>query len=254
MQRKSDLFRAKAAQKLCLCMLVTLTDSIVIEAAGEAGFDFVWIDAEHGAFSPETISRHIGAARAFDCAPFVRVQWNEWGVIKPILDMAPAGVIVPMVNTAEDAVAAVSSCRYPPQGNRGCGPRRGNRFGMQNFDEYLLDSQRDPLIILQIEHIDAVKNLDEILTVPGIDSICIGPSDLSGSMGKFCCFEDPEVIQVLDEVAGKVKKSGLLLGTADWLSPRWKARQVDWIACSTDVGMIAGNGKRMIEQIRQETV
>lgn len=254
MQRKSDIFRAKAAQHLCLGMLVTMTDSAVVEAAAEAGFDFIWIDAEHGALSAETIDQHIRASRAFDCAPLVRVQWNEWGVIKPILDMAPAGVIVPMVNTAEDAEAAVSACRYPPLGTRGCGPRRGNRFGMQSFDEYLADSQRDPLIILQIEHIDAVINLDKILAVPGIDSICIGPADLSASMNKFCKFEDPEVIQVLDEISDKVKKHDLLLGTADWLSPRWKKRPLDWIACSSDVGMIAGNGSRLIKQIREENI
>ena len=92
------------------------------------------------------------------------------------------------------------------------------------------------------------------MAVPGIDSICIGPADLSASMNKFCQFEDPEVIQVLDEISAKVKKHDLLLGTADWLSPHWKKRPLDWIACSSDVGMIAGNGSRLIKQIREENI
>lgn len=231
-------------------MLLTLTDPTVAEAAGEIGFDFVWIDAEHVALDPETVSLHIGALRAFDCAPFVRVQWNDWGIIKPVLDMAPAGVIIPMINSAEEAEAAVASCRYPPRGIRGCGPRRGNRFGLGNFNEYLEDSKRDPLVILQIEHVDALKELDRILDVPGIDSICIGPADFSGSMGKLCQFDDPEVARGLDEIAAKVKKRGLLLGTADAYTPRWKERGVDWIACTGDLGMIVGNGKRFLDQVR----
>ena len=115
---------------------------------------------------------------------------NPW-LIKPVLDLAPAGVIVPMVNSAEEAEAAVAACRYPLKGIRGCGVRRAVRYGKHDFFEYVKDSETNPLVIVQIEHIDAVKNLDKILKVPGIGSICVGPCDLSGSMG------------ILNRVAGK---------------------------------------------------
>ena len=134
--------------------------------------------------SIDGIKQHIMAVRGTDCAPFVRVPWNEHGIIKPILDLAPAGVIIPMINTADAARAAVAACKYPPRGNRGCGVRRGNRYGMMPWAEYVDHADREPLVILQIEHVEAVKNLDAILQVEGIDSICIGPTDLSGSMGK----------------------------------------------------------------------
>ena len=111
------------------------------------------------------------ACRGTDCAPLVRVAWNDYAIIKPVLDLAPAGIIVPMVNSAEAAAEVVNSCKYPPRGNRGCGVRRANRYGSMPLDEYFAKSDSDPMIIIQIEHIDAVKNLDEIQKVPGIDSI-----------------------------------------------------------------------------------
>ena len=244
---KSDKFRSKvSACQLCRGIVVTMTDSVVCELAGVLGFDFVWIDAEHGTFNPETIARHIVALKSYDCASFVRVQWNEWGVIKPILDMAPDGVIIPMVNSVEAAEAAVSSCRYPPIGRRGCGSRRGRRFGFVSLHTYMDNSKRDPLVIIQVEHIDSVANLDAILKVPGIDSICIGPSDLSASMGKFCQLDDPEVNRVLDEIAIKVKRAGLMLGTADNLTPAWRTRGVDWIACNSDLGLMLSSGQQLL--------
>lgn len=247
MKKHSDIFRAKIADgHLCLGMVLTLTDPVTAELAGELGFDFVWIDAEHGTLNPETISNHIMALQAFDCAPFVRVPWNEWGIIKPILDMAPAGIIIPMVNSPEEAEKAVSNCRYPPRGIRGCGAKRGRRYGLMPLHDYFSQAETDPLVIIQIEHIDALPQLDKILAVPGIDSVCIGPADLSCSMDKCCCFDDPEVIQVLDEISGKVKKKNLPLGTADCLTPAWQRRKLDWIACAGDLGFIASGGKQLL--------
>ncbi len=228
-------------------MVVTLSDPTVSELAGDAGYDFTWIDMEHMPHTLQTVMGHVIAARASGCAPLVRVPWNEHGIIKPVLDLAPAGVIIPMVNTAEAAAAAVAACRYPPQGTRGCGVRRGNRYGAVPFKEFLAQSQREPLVIVQIEHVDAVRNIEAILQVPGIDHICVGPCDLSGSMGCLNEMDDPELNQVLDEVSAKIKASGKYLGTAGGPLPRWRERGVDWIALASDCSGIFAQARQIID-------
>ena len=235
-----------------LGLVVTLSDPTVSELAGDAGYDFTWIDMEHMPHTLQTVMGHVIAARASGCAPLVRVPWNEPGILKPVLDLAPAGVIVPMVNTAEAAKAAVAACRYPPQGIRGCGVRRGNRYGTIPFKEYLQQSRHEPLVIVQIEHTKAVQNLDAILRVPGIDHICVGPCDLSGSMGRLNEMEDPELNRVLDEVSAKVKAADKVLGTAGGPLPRWKARGVDWIALASDCSGIYAQARQIIDGAKSD--
>ena len=189
-----------AAGKTAIGAVVTLSDLAVSECAGDCGLDFVWIDSEHAPHTLDSIKGHIISCRGTGCAPFIRVCANNPGILKPILDMAPAGVIIPMVNSAEEAEAAVAACRYPPRGIRGCGVRRAIRYGSDDLFEYLKLSDSEPLVIVQIEHINAVRNLDAILKVPGLNSICVGPCDLSGSMGLLCQTEDTELNQVIDEI------------------------------------------------------
>ena len=154
-------FRNKVASgKICVGTVITFSDYAVSELAADAGFDFTWIDAEHAPHTIESIMGHVSILRGTDCAPFVRVTWNEPGIIKPIIDLAPAGVIIPMVRTGEDMRAAVSACRYPPEGTRGCGLRRAVHYGAKSTRQYFAESANEPLIIAQIEHIDAVHNLD----------------------------------------------------------------------------------------------
>ena len=242
-----EKFRRKLQEhKLCKGMIISMTDPVVSEIAGELGFDFTWIDTEHNLLNQETVFRHIMAVRGSDCAPLVRVQWNEWGIIKPILDAAPAGVIIPMVNSVAEAIEAVSSCKYPPYGKRGFGVRRCSCYGKIPFKEYLKQAENETMVIVQVEHVSVLKELDDILQIPGIDSICIGPADLSGSIGKPCAYDDPEIKKILDEIAYKVKKTGLYLGTAEALTDDWLQRKIDWIACSSDCGSLIAGAKMQI--------
>ncbi|MFA6714128.1 MAG: aldolase/citrate lyase family protein [Victivallales bacterium] len=243
-------FKTRASEKLCQGMIITLSDPTVSELAGDVGYDFTWIDTEHAALNIETVLGHIMAVRGTACAPFVRVPWNQHWVIKPVLDLAPAGVIIPMVNTPEEAEAAVAACRYPPAGIRGCGVRRASRYGEQPFDEYLKASEKEPMVIIQIEHIKAVRNLDAILKVPGIDSICVGPCDLSGSLGKLNQLDDPEVCRVVDEVCRKTLAAGLMLGTAGGTLEQCKRRGMHWAALGSDCGHIANSSRAILQSCR----
>ena len=225
--------------RVSLGCVITLSDLCVSELAGDCGMDFCWIDAEHAPHTIEGVHRHLIALRGTGCAGLVRVRANDPMLIKPYLDLAPDGVIIPMVNNAEEAARAVAACRYPLTGIRGCGVRRAVRYGAENFFDYVKRSENDPMVIIQIEHMEAVRNLDEILEVPGIGSICIGPCDLSGSMGILNQMGDEKLNEVLDEVAAKVKAKNMLLGTAAGDFPRWKKRGVDWFAGTSDWGAMA---------------
>ena len=239
MGMRNRLFDNFEAGKVSVGCVVTMSDLTVSELAGDCGMDFCWIDAEHAPHTIQDVQRHLIALRGTGCAGLVRVRACEPMLIKPYLDLAPDGIIVPMVNTSELAEAAVAACRYPSAGIRGCGVRRAVRYGTVDFFDYLKRSGKWPLVICQIEHIDAVRNLDAILKVPGVDSFCIGPCDLSGSMGVLNQMDDPELNMVIDEVAAKIKKAGKWLGTAAGDFPRWKVRGVDWFAGTSDWGAMA---------------
>ena len=229
--------------RLALGCCITFTDPAVTEVACAAGFDFVWIDGEHGVLDRNAAMQHMMAVKGTGVASFYRVPACDHTEIKRIIDFAPAGVIVPMVMDAADAAKAVSACRYPCHGgDRGCGYRRGWDYGAADTDAYIASSAHDPLVIIQLEHIEAAKRLDEILAVPGVDSILIGPYDFSMSMGKPGRFDDPEVKAALDAACAKVKAKGMLLGAyAENHFDDWKRRGVDYLGVKNDTNaMLAG--------------
>ena len=238
MKIENRLFDNLKTGRTSVGCVVTMSDLVVSELAGDCGMDFVWIDAEHAPHTIQDVQRHLIALRGTGCAGLVRVRACEPMLIKPYLDLAPDGIIVPMVNTPELAEAAVAACRYPPSrdalrrtgpvGIRGCGVRRATRYGAEDFFDYVKTSEHWPLVICQIEHIDAVKNLDKIL----------------GSMGILNQMDDPELNKVIDEVAAKIKKAGKWLGTAAGDFPRWKARGVDWFAGTSDWGAMAAGFRK----------
>lgn len=185
------------------CVL-TSTDAGSRSWPGEAGFDFAWIDLEHSPLTITDAAHLLMALRGTGCAPFIRVAWNVPYLLKPALDLAPAAVIIPMVNTAEEARRAAAACRYPADGGeRGFATRRATGYGRMPLREYLEHSHGEPLVFVQIEHRDAVRNIDGILAAPGVDGVCIGPFDLSASYGKTGDFRDPEIAAAIDLVREK---------------------------------------------------
>ena len=151
----------------------------VTEWLSRLGFDWLLLDAEHAPAGFETLQLMMQAMNGTSCIPIVRPQWNDPVVIKRVLDLGAYGVLVPWVNSKEEAENAVRACRYPPEGIRGFGPRRAGMFD----PDYYQTANEELLIAVQIETEEALKNLDDILLVPGIDACYIGPWDLSVSLG-----------------------------------------------------------------------
>jgi 2-dehydro-3-deoxyglucarate aldolase len=174
----------------------------------KAGFDWLVVDMEHSAIDLPQAQQLIRVIELAGCVPLVRLSENNSCHIKRVMDAGAHGIVVPMVNTRQDAVNAVSSVRYPPLGTRGAGLARAQGYGF-DFDNYKKWVEKKSIVIVQIEHINAIENLEHILNTPGVDGTIIGPYDLSGSLGQPGCFEKPEVKAALkryENICRKMKK------------------------------------------------
>lgn len=172
--------------------------SSIAEMMSQAGYDWVAVDLEHGAFAVHQLPDLFRALELGGTLPLVRMAQGHAKDCKQALDAGAGGVIVPMVETAAQLRQVRDACRWPPAGTRGVGFSRANLFG-KHFDAYRQEAQA-PLLVAMIEHSRAVENLEEILLVEGLDAILIGPYDLSASMGMTANFEAPEFIAVMNRI------------------------------------------------------
>lgn len=252
----SNMFRMKIEEgNICVGIPVTLADPVVSELLADAGYDFTWIDMEHGPFDLHTALLHILALNGSNTVALVRVASSDPVVIKPVLELEPAGIIVPLIESAEDARRAVAACKYPPEGRRGYGPRRGVRYGDSDMLSYLATANDRILVIVQIESIKAVEKIDEILAVEGLDGICVGPNDLSGSMGLLGHPDDPRVVEAIDHVLDRARSTDLLTGIAGgydaaWVKA-WLSKGVQWLALNTDWGNLFRQSHAIVEEVRK---
>ena len=240
------------AGKMPLGGVVTFADPAVTEVVCAAGFDFVWLDGEHGEFGRETAMQHLMAVRGTGVASLYRVPACDHTEIKRIIDFAPAGIIVPMVMDEKDAAKAVACCRYPIHGGtRGAGYRRGLDYGAGDVAEYMADAAHDPLVIIQLEHIEAARRLDKILEVPGVDGVIIGPYDFSMSMKKPGQFHDPEFMSAIDDCCRRILAKGVLLGCyAEGDFDLRKRRGVQYMAIKNDTNAMLLGFQEMIKRAR----
>ena len=178
---------------------ITLGHPAIAEIMAHAGFDWLVIDLEHSVITigeAELLIRTIDSAGV---APLVRLTSNHPDQIKRVMDAGAVGVVVPMVKSRRDAEAAVAAVHYPPRGNRGVGLARAQGYGT-SFDAYREWLEHEAIVIVQIEHIEAVNDLEAILTVDGVDGFIIGPYDLSASLGVPGQFSHPAVVDALERI------------------------------------------------------
>lgn len=187
-------------------------DPGLYEMCGHLGYDYIWIDNEHGGMTFPMVGNGIIATNASGCAAIVRIPGHAWEDVKPVLEFGPQGIVFPMVNTPEDAEKVAKHCKYPPRGTRGYGPLRASAYGTKPLDEYLAEINDRTLCFAQCEHIDSVNNLDAILEVPDVDVIIVGPMDLSFSLGKPGKFSDPEVQAAINTIIAKCRAKGRAFG------------------------------------------
>ena len=190
--------------------MITLPSPEIAEILADAGFDWLFVDLEHTPMAPYDAQAILQAvANRADC--ILRVPLNDEIWIKKALDTGAAGVMVPLVNSVKDAQRAVRYCKYPPMGSRSVGISRAHGYGSK-LQDYLEKANLETSLIAQIEHIDAVKNIKEIISIEGIDALLVGPYDLSASMGHMGQVDHPEVQAAISSVRQACQKAGMPLG------------------------------------------
>jgi 2-keto-3-deoxy-L-rhamnonate aldolase RhmA len=192
-------------KKLSIGSWIQIPDVFSAEIMAKAGFDWLAIDMEHGLIDLGHAYKLIQVINLSGCTPLVRLNENDPSSIRRVMDAGAGGVIVPMINSEEDARKAIDAINYPPVGKRSFGLGRGHKYGKE-FENYIRKANRSSVLVVQIEHISALDNLK------GIDACIVGPYDLSGSMGIPGKFNDKKFNAVLNEIIKAVKNSDKLLG------------------------------------------
>jgi 2-keto-3-deoxy-L-rhamnonate aldolase RhmA len=231
--------------------MVTLASASSAEVLASLGFDWLFIDAEHGPLETREL---LGILQAVGdkTACIVRVPEAAEVPIKKALDLGAHGIIVPQVNTAEQAADVVRFARYAPDGARGVGLARAHGYGLK-FREYLSAANREIAVIVQAEHARAVDNIDAIVRVPGVDAVLLGPYDLSASLGKMGQIDDPAVVAAIGRVTEACRAVGMPLGyfgvTAAAVRP-FIARGYTLLVAGVDTLYLANGAKAVLAELR----
>jgi len=241
-------------QEITIGSWITLGHTSIAEIMAKAGFEWLVVDMEHSVITLEIAQQLIQVIEGSGVIPLVRVGENNPVVIKRVMDAGAYGVIVPMVNTKKQAEAAVRAVKYPPIGTRGVGLARAQGYG-DKFDEYAATVNQESIVIAQVEHIEAVNNLESILSVEGIDGCIIGSYDLSGSLGKPGNFEDPDVLAALKKVEQTCKEMKVALGM-HVIQPDYRlvmekvAKGYNFIAFSLDILFLGNSCREQMTRLR----
>jgi 4-hydroxy-2-oxoheptanedioate aldolase len=225
------------------------------ESMAHAGFDWLCVDMQHGIIDYTDAVDMLRAISQTDTMPFVRVEWNEpWRIMK-VLDAGAYGVIVPLVNNREEAERAVWACRYPPLGGRSSGPARAAMYGGAN---YAAESNDEIAVICMIETAEALENLDDILSVDGVDCAYIGPSDLAYALDITPTGDnsDPRHIATMLSILEACKKHGVTPGAHTGsleYTTKWLEAGFQMVTLGSDVGFMRSAAGAQLSTVREET-
>jgi len=238
--------------ELILGTVLTSHDAFTASQVCRADIDFLWIDTEHSSSGIEDLDMVPVIARQRDVAPMIRIAWNDPALIKKAYDIGAVAVMIPQINTAEEAERAVYYSRYAPEGQRGISPYWAMMAGL-DFNHVVRTANSETILILQIESVSALENLDEIKVVEGIDVLFLGPTDLSATMGLITQTEPPEVQAVMREFPRRLEGSGIMPGTT--LDDVQDIQQrIEWGYRYISVGSPLGYGmaalSRRLEELR----
>jgi 2-keto-3-deoxy-L-rhamnonate aldolase RhmA len=222
------------------------------EALGCAGFDFLVVDTEHAPVDPPQMVELLRAIAGTPASAIVRPAWNDLVMVKRAMDAGAQTLLFPYVQDADEARRAVASTRYPPQGTRGvAGTHRASRFGA--IADYVRRAGAEICVVVQIETLPALARLEAIAAVPGVDSIFVGPADLSASMGHLGDAGHPDVMETLGDAARRChaagKPCGIIGGTPE-LVARYLEQGYSWVAVASDMAMMVSRANEYLAKVR----
>lgn len=234
---------------------ISMPDSIVSEMLGRLGYDFVWIDTEHSEMTYTNLRNHLTAVNAGGTPTLVRLSMHDYNHVKRVMEMGPDAILFPMINTPEEAAAAMSYCMYPPEGMRGFGPLRAVNYGLDDMNEYIAAANRDTCRFIQIETETAVKNLPEIVKNPYIDGYFFGPCDLSGSIGELNQVFGERTQKLIREAIAILKDAGKPIGVSTGsIDPEvtgfWHDLGINIISTGTDYDYILQSARQNLANMK----
>jgi len=223
----------------------------IVEMMSKMNFDWLWFDSEHSPLNSEMLQPMLQVGRGGRPTPIVRVAWNDRVLVKKALDVGAQGLIIPWVNNRDQAEEAVRAAKYPPQGIRGFGPRWVMTSG-GNMAEYTKTANDEVLIIVQIETREAIDNLGEIITTPGVDAYLIGPNDLAASLGHLGDIHHPDVEKAIENIVGRGMKAKVPGGFATAPPDECKkriAQGFQFITVGGDLGLLQRGAQDVLEKM-----
>jgi 4-hydroxy-2-oxoheptanedioate aldolase len=244
--------QALAAGRPQIGLWCSLASNYAVEAVAGAGFDWLLLDMEHAPNDLESLLSQLQAAAPYGTHPIVRVPWNDMVTIKRVLDVGAQTLLIPMVDTPEQAREAVSSMRYPPAGVRGvAGTTRASGFG--RIRDYAKRANEQVCVLVQVETAQALENLDAIAAVDGVDGVFIGPADLHASLGYTGELHHPEVWPKIEDAMRRIRAAGKAPG---FLTPNEAdARRILeigglFVAVGADIGLMARGADALAKKFK----
>lgn len=254
MRRPENSFkRALHAGRQQIGLWCSIPSPLTTEAVAASGFDWLLIDAEHAPNDVADILALLQATATGTAHPVVRVPWNDPVMMKRVLDVGAQSVLVPMVQSAEEARAAVAATRYPPHGIRGfAGNVRATAFG--RMGDYFTRHEEEMCVLVQVETVEALARVEEIAAVDGVDGVFIGPGDLSASMGLLNQTRHPKVVEAIEDGMRRILAAGNrpgILANDPTLARRYMAAGAVFTAVGIDVMLLVRAADELARQFRE---
>lgn len=230
-----------------------LTNTVCAEIAATAGFDWLLIDGEHAPFELQSMQSHLQALAPYDVSPVVRVEEGRTALIKRVLDIGAQTILVPMVDTPEQAHELVLDVNYPPVGRRGMGSALARAAKWNHIPGYPKIANEEVCLLIQIETVEAIKNIEEICAVEGIDGVFIGAVDLSASMGHVGNPDHPEVVAAIEHAIDVINKAGKAAGFLSVnvdVARRYVDKGVKFMAVGVDTLLLANATQELADKVK----
>ncbi|MBH2799632.1 MULTISPECIES: 4-hydroxy-2-oxoheptanedioate aldolase [Serratia] len=246
----------RALQEKCpqIGLWLGLCSSYSAELLAGAGFDWLLIDGEHAPNNVQTVLGQLQAVAPYPSQPVVRPPWNDAVIIKQLLDVGAQTLLIPMIQNAEQARDAVRATRYPPHGVRGVGSALARASRWNRVPDYLQQADEQMCVLVQIETREAVKNLEAILQVEGVDGVFIGPADLSADMGFAGNPQHPEVQRTIDDAIARIRAAGKapgILMANKALAQRYLEAGALFVAVGVDTTLLARAAEALANEFKQ---
>ncbi|MCX8188823.1 MAG: aldolase/citrate lyase family protein [Nitrososphaeria archaeon] len=235
--------------KIAVGITVTIGHPDVSEILAKMGFDFINFDTQHTPLSIETVQCLMQSISYSDATPIVRVPWNDIVMINRALDIGAHGIIVPFVNTREDMKRALNYAKFPPHGVRSYGPRRASL----RDPEYVKNCDEEILVFPQIETKESLENIENILSVEGVEAFFVGPYDLSFSLGVFRQWDNPKFIKALEQIVEVAESTGTVPGMLALIEDPIKTieRGYRLINLGIDTGLLIDSSSMLLEKVNR---